>query len=161
MGDLSELYQQVIVEHSRSPRNFRRLAEANRSAQGDNPLCGDHIDLYLRLDGDRIAEIGFQDLGPGGRGCAISRASASLMTTAVEGKTLAEVERLYEAVHAMLTGAGQQAGASPTALGKLAALSGVRQFPSRVKCASLSWHALKAALHGGSSTPVTTESRAD
>jgi nitrogen fixation NifU-like protein len=160
MADLTELYQQVIVEHSRSPRNFRRLTNANRTAQGDNPLCGDHIDLFLRLDGDRIAEIGFQDLGPSGRGGAISRASASLMTTAVEGQTTDDAERLFQGVHQMLTGAPAAGGEAAVPLGKLVALSGVRQFPSRVKCATLSWHALRAALRGAG-VPVTTESRAD
>lgn len=157
MPDLNELYQQVIIEHNRSPRNYRRLPDANRTAQGDNPSCGDHIDLYLRLDGDRIGDIGFQDAAMTGRGCAISRASASLMTSAVQGKTAAEAERLFEAVHEMLTGAG---AADPKVLGKLAALSGVRRFPARVKCASLSWHALRAALRSAA-VPVTTESRVD
>lgn len=157
MADLGELYQQVIIEHSRSPRNFRRVPDANRTAQGDNPLCGDHIDVYVRLDGDRIAEIGFEDMGANGRGCAISRASASLMTGAVLGKTTEEAEALFQAVHGMLTGA---APGDPTILGKLAALSGVRQFPARVKCASLSWHALRTALQGGAA-PVSTESTRD
>jgi len=158
MADLAELYQQVIIEHSRSPRNFRRLPDANRTAQGDNPLCGDHIDLFVRVEGDRITDIGFQDAGVNGRSCAISRASASLMTGAVQGRTAAEAERLFAAVHDMLT--GSSGGADPKTLGKLAALGGVRQFPSRVKCASLSWHALRAALKGDGA-PVSTESAKD
>ena len=144
MADLADLYQQVIIEHSRSPRNFRRLPDANRTAQGDNPLCGDHIDLFLRVEGDRITDIGFQDAGVNGRSCAISRASASLMTGAVQGGTVADAERLFAAVHNMLAGAPGTADAK--ALGKLAALGGVRQFPSRVKCASLAWHTMKAAM---------------
>ncbi|MGH7699181.1 MAG: Fe-S cluster assembly sulfur transfer protein SufU [Gemmatimonadales bacterium] len=158
MADLSELYQQVIIEHNRSPRNYRRVSDATHTAHGDNPLCGDHIDVFLRMEGDRIADVGFQDAGAQGRGCAISRASASLMTAAVHGKTAAEAQRLFGAVHAMLTGA--PGGGAEAALGKLVALSGVRQFPSRVKCASLSWHALRAAL-AGEPTPVTTDSPAD
>lgn len=157
MADLTELYQEVIIEHNRAPRNYRTLPDANRSAQGDNPLCGDHIDLFLRLEGDRIAEIGFQDTGAQGRGCAISRASASLMTGAVQGKTVAEAEALFEAFHGLITGAP---GADGRALGKLVALGGVRQFPARVKCASLSWHALRAALHG-EAAPATTEAPAE
>lgn len=149
MADLSELYQQIIIEHNRSPRNFKKLARPNRFAHGDNPLCGDKITLEVRLDGEVIAEIGFQ-----GSGCAISQASASLMTSAVLGKTAAEAEAVFRDVHAMLT-------AAPTApvdaqLGKLAALAGVRQFPIRVKCASLPWHTLHAALTTAAE-PVTTE----
>jgi nitrogen fixation NifU-like protein len=158
MADLAELYQQVIVEHNRSPRNFGRLPDANRTAQGDNPLCGDHIDLDVRIEGGRIADIGFQDMGSNGRGCAISRASASLMTGVVQGRTVAEAERLFAAVHAMLTGAGAPTDAP--ALGKLVALGGVRQFPARVKCASLAWHALMAALHGEGAA-VSTETAKD
>jgi nitrogen fixation NifU-like protein len=157
MPDLTELYQEVIIEHNRSPRNFKTVPDANRTAQGDNPLCGDHIDLSLKLDGDRIADIGFQDTGAQGRGCAISRASASLMTGAVQGKTVGEAEALFEAFHRMVTGAG---GADARVLGKLAALGGVRQFPARVKCASLSWHALRAALRGDRA-PATTEAPAE
>jgi nitrogen fixation NifU-like protein len=154
MADLSDLYQQVIIEHNRSPRNYRRPTDANRSAQGDNPLCGDHIDLYVRLDDDRIADIGFQ-----GRGCAISRATASLMTGAVLGKTTAEAERLFGAFHDLVTGAPASTGAAD--LGKLAALGGVRQYPARVKCASLAWHALRAALREDVAPPVTTEAPAE
>ena len=149
MADLTELYQQIIVEHNRSPRNFKKLTEPNRTAQGDNPLCGDKITLEVQLDGDVIRDIGFQ-----GSGCAISRASASLMTSAVQGKTATEAEALFRDVHAMVT---STPGAPVDAkLGKLAALAGVRQFPIRVKCASLSWLTLHAALTTAAE-PVTTE----
>lgn len=149
MPDLTELYQQIIVEHNRSPRNFRKLDDATRTADGDNPLCGDRITLYVRLDGDVVADIGFQ-----GKGCAISQASASLMTGAVKGKPVAEAERLFHAFHDMVT--GTDAAPDPQALGKLAAFAGVRQFPSRVKCANLAWHTLHAAL-AAQDRPVTTE----
>jgi len=158
MSNLADLYQEVIIEHNRSPRNFKRVPDANRTAQGDNPLCGDHIDLFVKVEGDRIADIGFQDTGAQGRGCAISRASASLMTGAVQGKTVAEAERLFDAFHKLVTGGSSP---DPTSLGKLVALGGVRQFPMRVKCASLSWHALRAALRGDGTTTTTTESPAE
>jgi nitrogen fixation NifU-like protein len=149
MADLRELYQQTILEHNRSPRNFKKLDMANRTAEGNNPLCGDHITLYVRLDGDVIREIGFQ-----GSGCAISQASASLMTAAVQGKTVAEAEVLFHQFHDMVAG-GPEAPADPTTLGKLAAFAGVKEFPARVKCANLSWHTLHAALQSQAS--VTTE----
>ena len=151
MPDLADLYQQTIIEHNRSPRNFRRLATANRSAEGNNPLCGDRMNLYVQLEGDLIRDIAFQ-----GSGCAISKASASLMTAAVKGKTAAEAEGLFRSFHDMVTG-GPAAPADPAALGKLAAFAGVRAFPARVKCANLAWHTLHAALHGAD-RPVTTES---
>lgn len=151
MVDLGELYQQTILDHNRSPRNFRRLESANRSAEGNNPLCGDRIHLYVQVDGDTIRDIAFQM--PPGAGCAISKASASLMTDAVKGKSIAAAEGMFQAFRDMLAG-----GAS--APGKLAAFSGVRAFPSRIKCASLAWHALHAALQN-SSEPVTTESASD
>jgi nitrogen fixation NifU-like protein len=150
MSDLTELYQQTIIDHNRTPRNFKKVDDANRVAQGNNPLCGDRITLYLRLDGDVIRDIGFQ-----GSGCAISQASASLMTGAVQGKTKAEAEGLFRAFHDMVAG-GANAPADPKSLGKLAAFAGVRQFPARVKCANLSWHTLKAAL-AAAAEPVTTE----
>lgn len=150
MEALGELYQQLIIEHSRSPRNYRPVAGANRSAEGVNPLCGDQITLELRLEGDRVADVGFQ-----GSGCAISKASASLMTGAVRGKTAAEAERLFERFHAMVTSRAD-APVADAELGKLAALAGVRAFPARVKCASLAWHTLHAALAGGGT--VSTES---
>jgi nitrogen fixation protein NifU and related proteins len=150
MADLSDLYQQIIVEHNRSPRNFKKLAHPTREAEGANPLCGDQIKLEVELDGDHIKEIGFQ-----GSGCAISHASASLLTGAVQGKTTDEARALYRAVHAMLTSA-PGSPVDTTGLGKLAALGGVRQFPVRVKCASLPWHTLRAALES-TAEPVTTE----
>ena len=150
MTDLGELYQQIIVEHNRSPRNFRRLPHPNRTAQGHNPLCGDRITLELQLEGDRIQDIGFQ-----GSGCAISQASASLMTSAVLGKSRREAEALFETFHTMIT-SPPAAPVDVRPLGKLAALAGVRQFPVRVKCASLSWHTLHAALNQDAA-PVSTE----
>jgi nitrogen fixation NifU-like protein len=149
MSDLDELYQQIIVEHNRSPRNFKRIDDATRTAEGDNPLCGDRITLYVKLDGDVISDIGFQ-----GKGCAISRSSASLMTGAVKGKTVAEAEKLFRVFREMV--AGEHAMADPQSLGKLAAFAGVRQFPSRVKCANLAWHTLHAAL-ANTAEPVSTE----
>ena len=146
--DLKELYRDVILDHNRSPRNFGPLEGASNNAEGNNPLCGDRLALALRLEGDRIAEIRFE-----GSGCAISTASASLMTEAVKGKDRASVRQLFERVHALLTQPGAEADAG---LGKLAALSGVREFPARVKCASLSWHTLNAALAASAKT-VSTE----
>lgn len=139
MADLSDLYQQIIVEHNRSPRNFKRVEDADRTAQGDNPLCGDRIELFVKLEGGRIADIGFQ-----GKGCAISQASASLMTGAVKGKTVEEAEALFHRFHDMVMSSPSQP--ADESLGKLAAFAGVRQYPSRVKCANLSWHTLHAAL---------------
>jgi nitrogen fixation NifU-like protein len=142
---LRDLYQEVVIDHSRKPRNFRKPEGANRSAEGLNPLCGDQITLYLKLSGDVIEDIGFE-----GVGCAISKASASL-----KKKTKAETEALFERVHSMLTeGPGGKVG--PQELGKLAVLSGVWEFPARVKCATLAWHTLRSALDGGG-TPVSTE----
>jgi len=150
MTDLSDLYQQIIVEHNRAPRNFKKLAHPTREAAGANPLCGDQITLEVELSGDRIADIGFQ-----GSGCAISQASASLLTGAVQGKSSADARALFQAVHAMLTSA-PGTPVDTAKLGKLAALAGVRQFPVRVKCASLPWHTLRAALES-TAEPVTTE----
>lgn len=145
--NLSDLYQQVILDHSKSPRNFRLLAEANCSAQGHNPLCGDNVTIYLRLDGDVIREITFQ-----GSGCAISQASASLMTDNLKGRTRAEVRALFEQMHHLvMTGSGDG-----NALGKLAVFAGVHRFPARVKCAILPWHAVLAAMDG-QNQPVSTE----
>jgi len=153
MTDLGDLYQQVILDHNRNPRNFKRLESANRTAEGNNPLCGDRIQLYVQLDGGggTIRDIGFQM--PQGSGCAISKASASLMTEAVKGKTVGDAETMFQAFRDMLAG-GQNAP------GKLAAFSGVRAFPSRIKCANLAWHALHAALQN-SAEAVTTESAKD
>jgi len=147
MSELSDLYQQVIVDHSRRPRNFQRLAHPTRRAEGDNPLCGDRLTVEVELAGDRIQEIGFQ-----GSGCAISKASASMMTADVKGKTTAEAAELFERFRAMVTGAD----ADPDALGKLAVFEGVRDYPSRVKCATLPWHTLRAVLAGGGER-VSTE----
>jgi nitrogen fixation NifU-like protein len=150
MTDLSDLYQQLIVEHNRAPRNFKKLAHPTREAEGANPLCGDQIKLEVELAGDRIADIGFQ-----GSGCAISQASASLLTGAVQGKSTADAQELFREVHAMLTSA-PGTPVDTAKLGKLAALAGVRQFPVRVKCASLPWHTLRAALQSAAE-PVSTE----
>jgi len=140
MADLSELYQQVILDHNKKPRNFKVLETANRRQEGYNPLCGDQFTLYLEMDGDRIKDVGFQ-----GQGCAISKASASMMTQAVKGKRTDEAEALFEKFHHVVTGKN---GADSSALGKLAAFAGVSEFPVRVKCATLAWHALRAALRG-------------
>ncbi|HET7923161.1 MAG TPA: SUF system NifU family Fe-S cluster assembly protein [Gammaproteobacteria bacterium] len=148
--DLGDLYRDVIVDHNRSPRNFRRIADADRVQEGFNPLCGDKLTLYVKLDGDRIGDLSFE-----GSGCAISVASASLMSQQLKGKTLAEAERLFEQMHALLT--RDDADADPEQLGKLAALSGVREYPSRVKCASLCWHTLKSALNRSGDDVTTTE----
>jgi nitrogen fixation NifU-like protein len=148
--DLKELYRDVILDHNRQPRNFGRLVPADTSADVYNPLCGDRLTVYVNLDGERIRDVRFD-----GKGCAISVASASLMTEAVAGKDRGEVARLFNAVHAALTG-GDADGGGAMPLGKLAALSGVREFPARVKCASLCWHTLNAAL-AHERAPVTTE----
>jgi len=150
MSELSDLYQQVIIDHNRRPRNYGKLEGANRQAEGFNPICGDHLTLYVRMNGDVIDDLRFE-----GEGCAISKASASLMTDSLKGKTAAEAEMLFERIHQMLTGNGD-AEAQVEGLGKLAVFSGVREFPARVKCASLSWHALHSALKGDQ-TPVSTE----
>jgi nitrogen fixation NifU-like protein len=138
MNDLKELYREVILDHNKSPRNFGEIENADRVVQGVNPLCGDKMTLYLKLDGDRIYDARFE-----GTGCAISIASSSLMTERVKGATVAQSLILFDDVHEMLTGAEPEAH-----MEKLAALAGVRDYPSRVKCASLAWHALKSALTG-------------
>ena len=140
MSDLRELYQEVILDHNRRPRNFRRLDCANRSCEGFNPLCGDRLTLFLEMEGDRIKEVTFE-----GTGCAISRASASLMTDALKGKTLAEVDALFERFHQLVT-SDPEAAPDISGLGKLAVFAGVREHPSRIKCATLSWHTLRAAV---------------
>ncbi|MBA3443286.1 MAG: SUF system NifU family Fe-S cluster assembly protein [Gemmatimonadales bacterium] len=139
MGSLGALYQDMILDHNRAPQNFRRMENANRRVEGNNPLCGDRLTVWLRMEDDIIQDAAFQ-----GSGCAISKASASLMTTAVRGKTRVEAEALFERFHLLVTGSLRQAEAE--SLGKLAVFSGLSEFPVRVKCASLSWHALKAAL---------------
>lgn len=147
---LDDLYRDIILDHNRHPRNFGPLEPADASVEGFNPLCGDRLTLRLRLDGERIADIRFE-----GQGCAISTASASLMTEAVKGKTRAQALELFDRVHRLLT----EEGGGGTDLGKLEALSGVREYPARVKCASLCWHTLASALHspGSTSAPVSTE----
>jgi nitrogen fixation protein NifU and related proteins len=147
--DLRELYRDVILDHNRHPRNFGRIENADGHAEGNNPLCGDQLSLTVRLDGERIEDIRFE-----GKGCAISTASASLMTEAVKGRDRAAVRELFGKVHTLLT----RTDASPDdSLGKLAALSGVREYPVRVKCASLCWHTLNAALGQNGPTTVSTE----
>lgn len=149
-GELEDLYQDIILEHNRQPANFRPMEEADRSVEADNPLCGDRLQLFLKLDNGRIADISFQ-----GCGCAISVASASLLTERLKGATLAEAERLFSLVHGALT--GDDASVDEDALGDLVAVVGVRRYPMRVKCATLSWHALRAALRESSPELVTTE----
>jgi nitrogen fixation protein NifU and related proteins len=144
--DLSDLYQQVILDHSKSPRNYSKLEGANRTAQGHNPLCGDHVTMYLQVDGNTVKDISWQ-----GSGCAISRASASILTSTVKGKSIAEVKALFSRVHDMVT-----TGKANGDLGKLAVFAGVHRFPARVKCAILPWHAAVAAVEGHTD-PVTTE----
>ena len=146
--DLKDLYRDVIVDHNRNPRNFRAMPDADRKAEGFNPLCGDRLTLYVRLEDDRVADVSFD-----GSGCAISVASASLLTESVKGRTVADAEELFETMHALLT--KQDVAVDLPTLGKLGALSGVREFPARVKCASLCWHTLDAALH--SQEQVSTE----
>ncbi len=152
MSDLRELYQEVILDHSKSPRNFHALDDATCSAEGYNPLCGDHLVLYLKVEGDVIVDAGFT-----GAGCAISSASASMMTAALKGRTRLEAEQLFERFHLLVTGAPDETPAEDPALGKLAVFSGVREFPMRVKCASLAWHTMKSALHGDQAAAVSTE----
>ena len=148
-SELQDLYQEVVLEHGKRPRNFREAEGANRRADGYNPLCGDQLTVTLRMEGDVIKDVGFV-----GQGCAISRASASLMTGAVKELSRAEAEQLFERVHQLVMEGPE--GLDMEALGKLAVLSGVNAFPARVKCASLAWHALRAALEG-KDTSVSTE----
>jgi len=146
--DLKELYRDVILDHNKRPRNFGRIEPSDSHAEGHNPLCGDRLTVWLRLKEDRIEDIRFE-----GKGCAISTASASLMTEAVKGKDKATIQSLYGRIHSLLT---RQDAVADVSLGKLAALSGVREFPARVKCASLCWHTLNAALERSVAT-VSTE----
>ena len=149
MSDLRELYQTTILDHNRQPRNFRVPEGANRFATGHNPLCGDRVVVHVVLEDGVVKDVGFQ-----GAGCAISTASASLMTQAVKGKSSAEVEKLFGAFHALVTAdPRREVDASP--VGKLAVLAGVREYPVRVKCATLAWHTLRAALAGGHETVKT------
>ena len=147
MSDLRDLYQEVILDHGRQPRNFRVIEDASGEADGYNPLCGDKVHVYVKVEGDVVTDVSFT-----GDGCAISKASASLMTQALKGRTTAEAERLFESFHALVTGQGD---ATEAAAGKLDVFAGVAEFPARVKCASLSWHTLRAALAGRDA--VTTE----
>jgi len=150
MSALRELYQQVILDHNRSPRNFHKLEGANRTIEGYNPLCGDHYTVFLMLENDVLKDISFE-----GSGCAISKASASVMTSMLKGKSTAEAELLFESFRKLVTGE-LAPDEKNEALGKLAAFSGVSEFPARVKCAILAWHALHAAL-GSQDVKVTTE----
>jgi len=150
MSDLSDLYQEVILDHNRRPRNFGTLADATHKANGYNPLCGDRLTVQLRLEGDRVAGVAFE-----GSGCAISKASASLMTDAIKGGTVGDALALFDRVHGMLT-SPMDRPIDEAGVGKLAVLGGVREFPVRVKCASLAWHTLKAAL-ASLPEPVKTE----
>lgn len=149
MADLRDLYQEVILEHSKAPRNFRELKPSDRKAEGFNPLCGDRFTVYVQMDGDSIQDISFQ-----GSGCAISKASASMMTQSLKGKTKAEANELFQRFHNVVT--GQPANGDKPELGKLTVFSGVSEFPARVKCATLAWHTLQAALEG-TQEPVSTE----
>lgn len=149
MDDLRALYQEVILDHYKRPRHFGVLDDANRRAEGTNPLCGDQVTVYARVQDGVIQEVSFEGIG-----CAISTASASLMTEALTGKTLAEAEALHEVFHGLLT--GSDAEPADAELGKLEVLAGVREFPVRIKCATLAWHALRAALEGAE-VPVSTE----
>lgn len=150
MSALRELYQQVILDHNRNPKNFREMADATAKIEGYNPLCGDHYTVFVRLEGDRIADISFT-----GAGCAISKASASVMSSVLRGKTREEAERLFQEFHGLVTGT-QVSAEEIERMGKLAAFAGVSEFPARVKCASLAWHTLHAVLNGNSQ-PITTE----
>lgn len=149
MSDLRELYQQVILDHNRNPRNFKELPAADRRVEGYNPLCGDHYTVFLQLDGETIKDVAFT-----GSGCAISKASASVMTSTVKGKSKPEAEQLFETFHKLVR--GDSSGLDAADLGRLAAFSGVSEFPARVKCATLAWHTLRTALEGQKET-VTTE----
>ena len=147
MADLRDLYQEVIFDHNRNPRNFHKLADANRVAEGFNPMCGDRLTVYMKVEDGVIRDVSFE-----GKGCAISTASASLMTENLKGKTEAEAEKLFQGFHATVTGKGESAAP----LGKLSVLTGVREYPARVKCATLAWHTVHAAL-ANQKDMVTTE----
>ena len=149
MSDLSDLYQEVILDHNKRPRNYRKIEGPARMAVGHNPLCGDKVTVYLDLEGDTLKDVTFQ-----GSGCAISKASASMMTEALHGRSRAEAEALFQVFHGLVT--GRPAGSDAPDLGKLVVFSGVREFPVRVKCASLAWHTLRAALENRRE-PTTTE----
>ncbi|NUL82282.1 MAG: SUF system NifU family Fe-S cluster assembly protein [Armatimonadetes bacterium] len=146
MNEIDELYQETILDHNRTPRNYGRLAEFNRRADGYNPLCGDRITVYAQVDGETLSAVGFESVG-----CAISKASASMMTEALKGKAISEVDQLFAIFHRLIT-----TGEDGEELGKLAAFGGISSYPTRVKCASLAWHALQAAIHDQTER-VTTE----
>lgn len=141
MSDLRELYQQVILDHNKNPRNFHDMPDATNRVDGYNPLCGDHYTIFLKREGDTIQEVSFT-----GSGCAISKASASVMSSTLKGKSKEEADKLFETFHRLVT--GDQSGLSAADLGRLAAFSGVSEFPARVKCATLAWHTLRSALEG-------------
>ncbi len=141
MSELNELYQETILEHNKNPRNFREIEDADKKAFGNNPLCGDALQVFVKMDGDTVGDVAFK-----GSGCAISKASASMMTQAVKGKTREEADLLFDEFHKMVTGE-IDIESDETQLGKLRVFAGVLEFPARVKCASLSWHTLNAALH--------------
>lgn len=149
MSELNDLYQETILEHNKNPRNFREIEGADRMADGNNPLCGDALRVYVKMDGDTVSDVAFK-----GSGCAISKASASMMTQVMKGKTREEAEVLFDEFHRMVTG-GLDVETDENHLGKLKIFAGVLEFPARVKCASLSWHTLDAALHGD--VEVSTE----
>ena len=151
MNDVDELYQEVILDHNSRPRNFRELRDANRTGEGYNPLCGDQISLYLKVEEGRIADVGFQ-----ARGCAISKSSASMMTETIKGKTVEQAEAIFEAFRNMIT-EGSKDGCDADLLGDLEILSGVARYPARIKCATLSWHTLRSALNGGAPERASTE----
>jgi nitrogen fixation NifU-like protein len=144
VNELRELYQEVILDHSKRPRNLHGMPEATARADGHNPLCGDRVTVYLHVEGDVVRDLSFQ-----GSGCSISTASASMMTDALKGKTVAEAKALFERFHELVTADPSKAATVPVELGKLAVFAGVHEFPMRVKCASLPWHTMKAALEGG------------
>ena len=154
MNDLTALYQEVILDHNRNPRNFREIPDATRHVFGRNPLCGDEVTVYVKMKGDVIDDVSF-----GGRGCAISKASASLMTSAVKGKTRQEAHELFDRFHSLVTSSPTATADRPDgkALGRLAVLGGVARFPARVKCATLAWHALESAIEGGASEVSTDD----
>ena len=160
MSELNDLYQEVILDHNRRPHNFRVIEPASAKREGYNPLCGDRLTLYITLDGDVIKDASFQ-----GQGCAISKASASLMTDAIKGKTVPEARQLFEQFHTMITSdpttpladLSAEAQSATVDLGKLSVFSGVREFPTRIKCASLAWHTMKAAVAHETDAPVSTE----
>jgi nitrogen fixation NifU-like protein len=144
VNELRELYQELILDHSKRPRNFHPLKEANRKANGHNPLCGDRVTISLHVEGDVVREVSFE-----GSGCSISTASASMMTDALKGRTVAEAKALFERFHDLVTADPSKQATASAELGKLAVFAGVHEFPMRVKCASLAWHTMKAALEGG------------